>query len=234
MPPFPPALVKRTEFLVANLHSFIDFGESRIEAALEEERKEVAALDEALIATYGDDLWTDADVEFLQEQWGCDDPDRPDEPFSPYHYVFPRYLRYSFITLVALVFESELVVLCRAIAHGLQIQPAQLGGKSSALKNARAFLLANVGPASVEAANWDRLQDMVKVRNCIVHAGGRVDLSSDRDHLVALGQRGIGLMIDQHERPGVRLLGIERQYCSGIVEEVELFFGTVFDAARAT
>lgn len=143
----PPKLIRRrAEFLIENLHGYLEFGESRIEQALQEEDKEVRSLDQALIDTCGDDLWTDADVEFLQERWGCDDPDAPDRPYSPLHYVFPRYLRYSFITLAALVFESELLVLCLSLADNLGVEQPASGGKSSTIQKARAFITLNVGP----------------------------------------------------------------------------------------
>jgi len=228
----PPALVRgRTEFLVDNLRGFLEFGESRIDLALEEQRKEIESLDQALLDTYGDDLWTDADVEILQERWGCDDPDWPDVPFSPFHDVFPRYLRYSFITLAALVFESELLVLCGYIAADRSVNPPESGGKASMAKNARAFLLSQLGPGAIENPNWDRLQDMLKVRNCIAHAGGRIDLSSDRDYLAVVANRNIGVGLDDRERPGVRLLRIERKYCGAIVEDIASFFALVCDAA---
>jgi len=72
---------------------------------------------------------------------------------------------------------------------------------------------------------------MLKVRNCIAHAGGRIDLSSDRDYLAVVANRNIGVGLDDRERPGVRLLRIERKYCGAIVEDIASFFALVCDAA---
>jgi hypothetical protein len=227
----PPQLIRRrAEFLIDNLQGFLDFGESRIEQALEEEREEIKSIDQALVDTYGEDIPTDADVEALQERWGCDDPDAPWQPYSPLHSVFPRYLRYSFVQLTALVFESELLVLCLSIAENLGVPPPESGGKASAAKKARTFLTSHLDAASIDAIAWDGLQDMLKIRNCIAHVGGRVDLSTDRVHIETLIAREIGLRVNEHERPGVRLLSIERQYCERIVEEVGSLFSSICDA----
>ena len=226
--PVPPKLVRRrAEFLIDNLHGYLDFGESRIEQALEEEREEIKSIDQALVDTYGEDIPTDADVERLQELWGCPDPDAPWQPFSPLHSIFPRYLRYSFVQLTALVFESELLVLCLSIAENLAVPPPESGGKSSAAKKARAFLTTHLGPASIDAVAWDRLQYMLKIRNCIADVGGRVDLSTDRDHIEALIARGIGLRVNEEERPGVWLLTIDREYCESIVAGVASLFTSI-------
>lgn len=72
---------------------------------------------------------------------------------------------------------------------------------------------------------------MLKVRNCIVHAGGRVDLSTDTDHIQSLVKQEIGLYLDSEERPGVRLLSIQRKYCESVVEAVAALFGSICDAA---
>jgi hypothetical protein len=53
----------------------------------------------------------------------------------------------------------------------------------------------------IPEVNWIPIEDLAKVRNCIVHAMGDVKLSSDRDYLRQLASKHIGLSISRLIRP---------------------------------
>jgi hypothetical protein len=226
-------LARRIDFWIENLRSYLAFGESRIQIEYKKDEEEARDVRQAVINVYGDDAPTDMDVEFLQERWGCDDPDAPFRPYSSMRYMFPRYLRYSFIALAALVFESELRVLCGAIAadRGVPSFDRKLGG-GAMFKEAKKFLTQHVGKSCLESSACAVLDDMFKVRNCIVHANGRINFSKDKDkeHLEMLTKRNNGLSINCVERPELRLLDVEKGYCESIVDHISSFFTGVFEA----
>jgi hypothetical protein len=197
---------------VDNLERYFEFAESHLAQEQEREWNELRKLDETLIETFGDDLGTDADVEILQERFGCDDPDAPNTPYSPLHSVFPRCLRYSFVTFVGLLFESELRVFCHGVAIEKCLPALTTKGKQSALEQGKEFLIKQAGVKTSSDGMWGDLHDMVKVRNCIVHFGGKIDASSHKNRLEYLSKNKRGLWIDSDERPGERLLVVEREY----------------------
>jgi hypothetical protein len=164
---------KRIEFGLENLERYLEFAESHLKKEQEREWEEVTNLDQALIDACGDDLETDPDVTILQERWGCDDPDAPNTPYSPLNSVFPRCLRYSFVAFVGLLFESELRIFCNEIAIEKCLQSSTTKGKESALEQAKEFLVNQADVKAVTDSLWGELHDMVKIRNCIVHFGGR-------------------------------------------------------------
>ena len=224
-------LVKqRIEFGMENLEIYLEFAESHLQKEQERQGNEVKNLDQALIDTFGDSLETDADVEILQQRWGCDDPDAPNTPYSPLNSVFPRCLRYSFVAFVGLLFESELRIFCNSVAIERSLQSSTTKGKESALEQAKEFLIKQADVKTVSDNLWRELHDMVKIRNCIVHFGGRIDASKHKNRLEHLSKTKKGLWIDSLERPGDRLLIVERAYCESIVKTVRTFFDSVFAA----
>src|SRR5262249_11062505 len=103
-------------------------------------------------------------------------------------------------------------------------------GKESALEHAKEFLIKQAGVEAVTDSLWGELHDMVKIRNCIVHFGGRIDASKHKKRLEQLSKTKKGLWIDNSERPDERLLIVEREYCESIVKTIRTFFDTVVDA----
>lgn len=145
-----------------------------------------------------------------------------------YEYFFPRSLRYSFIVLLYLVIEHQLNQLCDEIKkrRNLPIRSNEMNG--DALKRSKVYLQKVAG---ISIKNWETLEDLSKVRNCIVHALGKVELSKDDKHLKLLVKKNIGLSISGKESQEEGFLIVNAEYCESAVRIAEQFFDEIFDAA---
>ena len=72
---------------------------------------------------------------------------------------------------------------------------------------------------------------MSKVRNCIVHVLGKVELSKDDKHLKLLVKKNIGLSISDKESQEEGFLIVSAEYCESAVRIAKQFFDEIFDAA---
>jgi hypothetical protein len=145
-----------------------------------------------------------------------------------YERFFPRSLRYSFIVLLYLVIEHQLNQLCDEIKkrRNLPIRSNEMSG--DALKRSKVYLEKVAG---ISIKNWGTLEDLSKVRNCIVHALGKVELSKDDKYLRLLIKKNIGLSISDEESQEQGFLIISAEYCEAAVQIAEQFFDEIFDAA---
>ena len=112
---------------------------------------------------------------------------------ATYDMLFANYLRYSCITLLLLVLEYQLHEICRAIQEVKSITTPVKKPDKCILKGYRKCLEDEAGIT----VKWDRVFDLNKIRNCIVHASGNVNLSKSKykPHLISVAQREKGLSI---------------------------------------
>ena len=145
-----------------------------------------------------------------------------------YEYFFPRSLRYSFVVLLFLVIEHQLNQLCDEIQkrRNLPIRSSEMSG--DALKRSKVYLQK---VARVSIKNWESLEDLSKVRNCIVHTLGKVELSKDAKHLNQLVKKNIGLAISGEDSQEDGFLVVSAEYCESAIRLAKQFFYEIFDAA---
>lgn len=145
-----------------------------------------------------------------------------------YEYFFPRSLRYSFIVLLFLVTEHQLNQLCDVIQkrRNLPVQANEMGG--DALKRSKVYLQKVAG---LSIKNWEYLEDLSKVRNCIVHALGKVELSKDEKHLKQLVKKNIGISISDEDSQEEGFLVVSDEYCASAVRFAKQVFEEIFDTA---
>lgn len=145
-----------------------------------------------------------------------------------YGYFFPRSLRYSFVVLLFLVTEHQLNQLCDEIKkrQNLPIRANEMSG--DALKRSKVYLEKVAG---ISTKNWSDIEDLSKVRNCIVHSLGKVELSKDEKHLKQLVKKNIGLSISDKDSQEEGFLVISADYCEASVNVAKKFFDEIFDAA---
>jgi hypothetical protein len=145
-----------------------------------------------------------------------------------YGNFFPRSLRYSFVVLLFLVIEHQLNQLCDEIKKrkNLPIRASEMSG--DALKRSKVYLEKVAG---ISIKNWSDIEDLSKVRNCIVHALGKVELSKDEKHLKQLTKKDVGLSISDKESQEEGFLVVSSDYCESSVIVAQKFFDEIFDAA---
>jgi len=78
-------------------------------------------------------------------------------------------------------------------------------------------------------SNWEQMQSLSGIRNCIAHAGGRVEECDNKDKLQNL--KIPGFSINQDEFTGDNLIELTEDFCRWALEGVEKLLGELCDAA---
>jgi hypothetical protein len=129
---------------------------------------------------------------------------------------FQHFLRYSFVVLLHLAIEDRITKFCNLMGEkqNLPIRMKELSGDD--IKRAKNYLHKI---SHIPEVNWIPIEDLAKVRNCIVHAMGDVKLSSDGNYLRQLASKNIGLSISEPRDMDFEegTLVIESSYCAMII-----------------
>lgn len=142
--------------------------------------------------------------------------------------VFPRSLRYSFVMFLFSIVENQLVVLCEELRRRKNLAEENMTGRMSPLERCKAFLSNTCAIDFGAVRAWERLAILEKVRNCIAHAGGRVEDSRDKECLEKLATDGVGISISGHPT-SKGLLAIEPRFCKDSTDAAIEFFTAVFE-----
>lgn len=143
--------------------------------------------------------------------------------------AFPSQLRYSFLVMSYILFESRSKALGkelndRKIVVGKTLK--QKPGESFPQSVRRFFEAEPHRLTFIEPATWTELSDLNELRNCIVHRSGEVDSTDrgDRVRQIIHGNKATGLSLDENE-----CLHVELGYCRHVVEVIKQFFHRVFE-----
>ena len=122
--------------------------------------------------------------------------------------------------------ESCLRNMCHEIARRRQLQFEEKEYNGNVYEKTKKFLSKAANIRVTEITMWNKMQDIQKVRDCLVHVDGVVADSRDVKHLKAMVGRGIGLLLDRSGK-----LFIEYMYCHNSVIEAHRYFKTLLDEA---
>ncbi len=148
-----------------------------------------------------------------------------------YDFMFPRSLRYSFMVLLFLVLENQLTGLCDEIAKRRSLSVRLKDLKGDILERSKTYLHKIANVPTIDQSHWIKIEDLSKVRNCIVHALGKVELSVDRKRLAYLASEGWGISISDDSSPEPGVLVLTPEYCAHAVDDMDIFFRDLFDSA---
>ncbi|NPA92064.1 MAG: hypothetical protein GXO56_00105 [Chloroflexi bacterium] len=138
-------------------------------------------------------------------------------------YWWPLALQYSFLTLLYFTIEERLRYLCKLIQkENLSTQQRQIG---KTLQDYMEFLesIEDLLISRENLSNWQKITDLAKIRNCIVHAFGRIEECKHKKHLQNLIAKETGLNLV--EETG-QLMASEH-YCREAVGTALQFFQEV-------
>ena len=170
---------------------------------------------------------TDQDERFVEEIAAGDDYN------FTYEIMFPRSHRYSFVVLLFLNLDNFLTRLTDSIKKrdGHPIRANDLKGDIVARSRMYLHRIAKVSEPAAKI--WENIEDLSKVRNCIVHTLGKVELSTDQKRIRDIATTGTGLSIgDSGLNDGYLVL--ESSYCEKAVNDVETLFIELFSKAGYT
>jgi hypothetical protein len=147
-----------------------------------------------------------------------------------YEVMFPRSQRYSFVVLLFLNLENLLTQFSDGIKRrdGHLIRANDIRGDIVARSKMYLHKMAKIPDLS--QGTWDNIDDLSKVRNCIVHTLGEVKLSSDQRRIQDIAAQEVGLSIgDSGLHEGFIVL--EPAYCEKAVKDVSLLINELFNKA---
>ena len=136
-------------------------------------------------------------------------------------------MRYSFIVLLHIFTETRLRSFCLDIQSERHVPVGVAELKGSAIDQTRTFLtkLAGVGVQDFPEKQWENLRTLQKVRDCVVHAYGRVKDSRDETFLRQLASNASGVSIDQQGR-----LQVDKGFCERQVANLHSLFERLVEA----
>ena len=190
-----------------------------MELQLSDMQKDEAARIDAILKTIEDD-----EERYLQESA------IGDEYHYTYEVMFPRSQRYSFIVLLYLNLENLLTRFSDGIKKrdGLQIRANDLKGDIIARSRMYLHKIAKIPDLSQNA--WENIEDLSKVRNCIVHTLGEVALSSDQKRIRDIATQNVGVSIGDSDLDDGFII-LEPVYCGIGVKNVTILINELFDKA---
>jgi hypothetical protein len=135
-------------------------------------------------------------------------------------------MRYSFVVLVHIVFESELRKFCSSMGkeRNSALSLSDISGKSP-IERSCTYLTKVLGLPVGNLAEWQHLRSVQKVRDCIVHAYGHVNESRDKRDIERISDQNCGLGVGYSGR-----MTLTRQFCEDYVSSVEKLFYRLFFA----
>jgi len=157
--------------------------------------------------------------------------------------TYPRLCRYSFLTTLFMHVEINLKSVCDEIAkrNKLKYRVSEFQGKT-VLERAKVFLNKEASLPSILSSAWEPLSHLQKIRDCIVHTGGRVADSRDKHEIEHLIKLNLGLSITPPMFPDLAeddffvdaddgLLQIEPVFCAATLEQVKSLFTEIFESS---
>lgn len=126
-------------------------------------------------------------------------------------WVFPTSLRYSFISLLYTHLELKLQKACDNlfVRDGLPIRERDL--KGGPVARSRVYLTKFGGIPEAHVL-WTEALELADLRNCVVHTGGRIDISRDKTRLEQLISASDQLDIATEQGTGDRYLVVREGY----------------------
>ncbi len=147
-----------------------------------------------------------------------------------FEYFWPTAKNYSFITLLHLTIEERLRQLCMIVqAIDEELYSLDLG---DSITSYMGFLeKSKMLPVKrIELVTWQGITDFEKVRNCIVHAYGRVEYVREKDkkRLQELINKDKNLLVESRETQPNQLMP-SFDYCRNAVVTAEMFFKEIHE-----
>jgi len=208
---------------IDGIEQYYEIIESKLQTAKEEERTRIREKIKDMQLDWEDEL-IERDIVRQEHEMTFD-------------MLLPNYFRYSCIVLLHLVVENKLGEICEVAQNIKSNLPASPKPKQGIIKEYRKYLTEVVGIASQQ---WNAIYDLNTIRNCIVHASGKVKDSRDEEYIRRMAEDEIGVAISGTPgelREDLRplyleddMLMLKPEYCRKTIKMVRDFFEELCDA----
>jgi hypothetical protein len=206
---------------VDGIAQYYEIVESQLQSAKAEERQRIHGIIKGMGLNRDDEV-TEWDIAMQEHE-------------MTFEMLLPNFFRYSCIVLLFLVVENKLGEICKAAKQAKEDMPPPPHPERDVIKEYKKYL-NQVGTSGLR---WDAIHDLNKVRNCIVHASGRVKGSQYETYLRQLAKSEIGISIsgDSYNfQDGLQplyleddMLMLKPEYCRQVIRNVRDFFEKLCD-----
>ncbi len=153
-----------------------------------------------------------------------------------YNIFFPNLFRYSIIILVTVILEDHLNKLSWTLYKLKANELPSPNPTGDTIKDCKAYI--NKFNLSYDQSIWEFVDDLICIRNCIVHASGDVSRRNpdQESQLNDISKKNIGVSIKDSRYTHLYLdddtIIIEPRYCECIIRDVTILFETLCKAAN--
>ena len=169
-----------TEFALDNIKDYIEMIEAQFDTVRKLEMEKIPQNPPSGLSEEDFAEWQ-SEINFLEDRYERD---------------FPSKIRYSFLVLLYIVFETRLKAACDEIAKRRNLELKENELKGSSIERAKLFLEKVAKVTVKDQATWQGILDFQKVRDCIVHSNGEVEISRDKKRIEDLCKKDLGLSVD--------------------------------------
>jgi hypothetical protein len=141
---------------------------------------------------------------------------------------FPTTLRQSFVVALFIHVDSKLTQICDhlKLKQNLSIRMSHLNG--NIIERSKRYL-GNIAAKSISSLDWSSVEELMKVRDCIVHCNGNILISRDQQFLRNLcSTRGSDILkLAVRNNDEGEWLNIQKDYGLIVTSEVRDFINSI-------
>lgn len=157
---------------------YYELVEAQLQSVKEDERQKIRET----IKNWGlseDEAWSEWNIAMQEHS-------------ATYDMLLVNFLRYSSIVLIFLVVENKLREICEAAKEVKGISSEVPKPRQRVVEAYKRYLESEIKISNVD---WGKIYDLNKIRNCIVHALGKVTGFQHQHHIEQLARKPIGLFV---------------------------------------
>jgi hypothetical protein len=155
---------------------------------------------------------------------------------ATFEMLFTNFFRFSCVILLYLVIEDKLQELCRAAKIVRKASAPVPDHPRSPIKEYKDYLKKEISLINID---WSKVDELNKVRNCIVHHSGRADNRKD-PFLYSMAGKVPGFHINSREYQSIEgieplyleeeMIVLDKIYCQQAIQEIGALFEQICDA----
>jgi len=153
---------------------------------------------------------------------------------AKFRHWMPRLSAYSVVILLYSVLETQLAAYAERLGRSKKSAFRLKDAKGKGIEQAKLFLLRVSAIDIGSDPSWERLTHLQKLRNFIVHQGGKLDESEEQRQTVyqlLRSYKGKLAFPEEGKLYGFGEIWVSMPLCRMFIQEVEGFFERLFKAA---
>lgn len=124
-----------------------------------------------------------------------------------------------------IVLEERLRATCNEIQKRRNLPITEKDLKGAPLERVNTFLKKIAVIDHNNQTGWQELKDLQMIRDCVVHANGKIEESRDKKRIYDLCKKKIGISGEDGA------LAVDKAYCIRALDAISAFYSSLLDSA---